>query len=329
MLTHRNLVANILQSTAQQPVTADDTLVGVLPLFHIYGLTVVMNAVLRNGATLVTMPRFDLEGYLGLVAGAPRDEGLPRPADRPRPGQEPGRRALRPLEPDARQLGRRAAERRAPEGRRGAHRLPRRAGLRHDRVEPGHPRHAARSRPPPARLDRAAGAQHRVPDRRRRHRRRARRRRGGRGVRARPAGHARLPRRSRGHRRHRRRRRLAAHRRRRPRRRGRLRRARRPRQGAHQVQRLPGGAGRARGGARRAPGRRRGGGGRDGPTRRPARCPRRSWRSPARPPRRRSWPSSPSAWRPTSGCARCEVVDEIPKSPSGKILRRVLNERES
>ncbi len=67
MLTHRNLVANILQSTAQQPVTADDTLVGVLPLFHIYGLTVVMNAVLRNGATLVTMPRFDLEGFLGLV----------------------------------------------------------------------------------------------------------------------------------------------------------------------------------------------------------------------------------------------------------------------
>ena len=64
MLTHRNLVANILQSTAQQPVTAEDTLVGVLPLFHIYGLTVVMNAVLRNGATLVTMPRFDLEGFL-------------------------------------------------------------------------------------------------------------------------------------------------------------------------------------------------------------------------------------------------------------------------
>jgi acyl-CoA synthetase (AMP-forming)/AMP-acid ligase II len=67
MLTHRNLVANILQSTAQQPVAADDTLVGVLPLFHIYGLSVVMNAVLRNGATLVTMPRFDLEGYLALV----------------------------------------------------------------------------------------------------------------------------------------------------------------------------------------------------------------------------------------------------------------------
>jgi acyl-CoA synthetase (AMP-forming)/AMP-acid ligase II len=67
MLSHRNLVVNILQSSAQQPVTEDDVLVGVLPFFHIYGLNVVMNAVLRNGATVVTMPRFDLETYLGLV----------------------------------------------------------------------------------------------------------------------------------------------------------------------------------------------------------------------------------------------------------------------
>jgi acyl-CoA synthetase (AMP-forming)/AMP-acid ligase II len=67
MLTHSNLVANILQSTVQQPVTAGDTLIGVLPLFHIYGLSVVMNAVLRNGATLVTMPRFELADYLALV----------------------------------------------------------------------------------------------------------------------------------------------------------------------------------------------------------------------------------------------------------------------
>jgi acyl-CoA synthetase (AMP-forming)/AMP-acid ligase II len=67
MLSHRNLVANILQSSAQQPVTEDDVLIGALPFFHIYGLNVVMNAVLRNGATVVTMPRFDLEAYLGLV----------------------------------------------------------------------------------------------------------------------------------------------------------------------------------------------------------------------------------------------------------------------
>ena len=37
MLTHRNLVANVLQATAVQPVEPGDTLAGVLPLFHIYG----------------------------------------------------------------------------------------------------------------------------------------------------------------------------------------------------------------------------------------------------------------------------------------------------
>ena len=69
MLTHRNLVANILQSTAcSSPVTGRATRsIGVLPFFHIYGMVVIMNAVLRNGATLVTMPRFDLEEFLGLV----------------------------------------------------------------------------------------------------------------------------------------------------------------------------------------------------------------------------------------------------------------------
>ena len=67
MLTHRNLVANLLQSSAQQPVKQDDTIMAVLPFFHIYGLSCVMNAVLRNGATAITMPRFDLEGFLALI----------------------------------------------------------------------------------------------------------------------------------------------------------------------------------------------------------------------------------------------------------------------
>ncbi len=67
MLTHRNLVANVLQATAVQPVEPGDTLAGVLPLFHIYGMSVVMNGVLRGGATAVLMPRFDLEQFLGLI----------------------------------------------------------------------------------------------------------------------------------------------------------------------------------------------------------------------------------------------------------------------
>jgi len=39
----------------------------VLPLFHIYGLVVVLNMGLHLGATIVTMPRFDLDQFLGLI----------------------------------------------------------------------------------------------------------------------------------------------------------------------------------------------------------------------------------------------------------------------
>ena len=68
MLTHRNLVANIVQTDAAMPMEPDDVLIGVLPFFHIYGMTVIMNMGLWNGATIVTMPRFDLEQFLGLIA---------------------------------------------------------------------------------------------------------------------------------------------------------------------------------------------------------------------------------------------------------------------
>jgi len=68
MLTHRNLVANILQVDATRHLRdGDDTLVCFLPFFHIYGLVVVMLLGLWSGATLVVMPRFDLERYLDLV----------------------------------------------------------------------------------------------------------------------------------------------------------------------------------------------------------------------------------------------------------------------
>jgi acyl-CoA synthetase (AMP-forming)/AMP-acid ligase II len=66
MLTHRNLVANVLQILPLRPFEEGDVVVGILPFFHSYGQTVVMNASLREGATVVTMPRFDLEQYLEL-----------------------------------------------------------------------------------------------------------------------------------------------------------------------------------------------------------------------------------------------------------------------
>jgi acyl-CoA synthetase (AMP-forming)/AMP-acid ligase II/catechol 2,3-dioxygenase-like lactoylglutathione lyase family enzyme len=67
MLTHRNLVANLCQVQASFPIGPEDTLIGVLPFFHIYGMTVIMNQGLRGGATIITMPRFDLEQFCELI----------------------------------------------------------------------------------------------------------------------------------------------------------------------------------------------------------------------------------------------------------------------
>jgi 4-coumarate--CoA ligase len=64
MLTHRNLVANVAQTLGAADLREDETLIAVLPFFHIYGMQVLMNCGLRAGATVVTMPRFDLEQFL-------------------------------------------------------------------------------------------------------------------------------------------------------------------------------------------------------------------------------------------------------------------------
>src|SRR6266567_5894694 len=55
MLTHRNLVANCLQTDGPQPLGEGDVTIAVLPFFHIYALTVILNRGLANGATIVTM----------------------------------------------------------------------------------------------------------------------------------------------------------------------------------------------------------------------------------------------------------------------------------
>ncbi len=67
MLTHRNLIANVLQTDTVFEIGPDDVLIGVLPFFHIYGQTVIMNLGLRKGAAIVTMPRFDLDQFLALI----------------------------------------------------------------------------------------------------------------------------------------------------------------------------------------------------------------------------------------------------------------------
>ncbi len=64
MLTHYNLVANLCQMNVAESVREQDILIGVLPFFHIYGMNVILNAGLYKGTTLVILPRFELEQFL-------------------------------------------------------------------------------------------------------------------------------------------------------------------------------------------------------------------------------------------------------------------------
>ncbi|HWO63785.1 MAG TPA: AMP-binding protein [Umezawaea sp.] len=68
MLTHRNLVANIEQNSAQWRVTPDDVFSAVLPFFHIYGFSIILGMALRGGSTVVTLPRFEHDAHLRMIA---------------------------------------------------------------------------------------------------------------------------------------------------------------------------------------------------------------------------------------------------------------------
>ncbi len=67
MLTHRNLVANIEQVQHAILYTDDEVALAALPFFHIYGMQVLMNGLLANGVTVISMPRFDMVEALQAV----------------------------------------------------------------------------------------------------------------------------------------------------------------------------------------------------------------------------------------------------------------------
>src|SRR6185437_2674433 len=64
MLSHFNLVANIYQIIGPDgsAFRSDDVVLSFLPLYHIYGLNVVLSPLMVLGATIVLMPRFDAAG---------------------------------------------------------------------------------------------------------------------------------------------------------------------------------------------------------------------------------------------------------------------------
>ncbi len=74
MLSHYNLVANVYQTIGPNaaPLTPDTVMLCILPLYHIYGLTVALTLSLALGSTLVLMPRFDVQKLCALLI----DEGV-------------------------------------------------------------------------------------------------------------------------------------------------------------------------------------------------------------------------------------------------------------
>jgi len=80
MLSHRNLISNVEQDlTARDHIREGDVVYGVLPLFHIFGLNVVLGVSLTVGATVLLVQRFDpatavqsiVQRQVTVVPGAP------------------------------------------------------------------------------------------------------------------------------------------------------------------------------------------------------------------------------------------------------------------
>jgi len=79
LLSHRSLVASLGQTRAVHRVGPDDVALAVLPLYHIYALQVTLSLGLAAGTTVVIMPRFDLDSFCGLIQdyGVTRVEVVP------------------------------------------------------------------------------------------------------------------------------------------------------------------------------------------------------------------------------------------------------------
>lgn len=67
VLTHRNLVASLCQTRPVHQVGEDDVVIAALPLFHAFGFQVTLNLALLQGATVVILPRFELDAFLRAV----------------------------------------------------------------------------------------------------------------------------------------------------------------------------------------------------------------------------------------------------------------------
>ncbi len=77
MLTHRNLSSNALALREIWRFTAADVLLHALPIFHVHGLFVAINTTLMSGASMIFLPRFDLDQAIRLLPSATVMMGVP------------------------------------------------------------------------------------------------------------------------------------------------------------------------------------------------------------------------------------------------------------
>ncbi len=66
-LSHRNIVSNMYSTVHHTKLTPDDRLMLFLPLFHVFGQNFIMNGGFTAGATLVLLPRFEPEPVLDAI----------------------------------------------------------------------------------------------------------------------------------------------------------------------------------------------------------------------------------------------------------------------
>jgi long-chain acyl-CoA synthetase len=69
MLTHQNIIANVTQIThwLDDAVVGEEKMVGVLPFFHVFAMTAVLNFSVKAAMEIIVLPRFDLDQTLKLI----------------------------------------------------------------------------------------------------------------------------------------------------------------------------------------------------------------------------------------------------------------------
>ena len=77
MLSHENLLSNALTLVDYWRFSADDVLLHALPIFHTHGLFVATNVILIAGASMIFLPRFDVDQMIAQLPAATSLMGVP------------------------------------------------------------------------------------------------------------------------------------------------------------------------------------------------------------------------------------------------------------